>query len=117
MPGEWLFINISHPQSRSFGGSQYWLLVVDNVTDYCFSIFLKSKDQLGSAMIHLIKELKSMHEIIVHKICCDNSGENVAFKNQAKEEGLGLNFKFTVCQMLQQNGCIERKYATLFGQV
>jgi len=39
MPGEWLFIDISHPQNKSFGGSQYWLLVVDDVTDYCFSIF------------------------------------------------------------------------------
>ncbi len=38
-PGERLFINISHPQSHSFGGSQYWLLVIDDATDYCFSIF------------------------------------------------------------------------------
>jgi len=41
----------------------------------------------------------------------------VAFKNLAKEEGLGLNFEFTARQMPQQNGCIEQKYATLFGQV
>jgi len=116
-PGERLFINISHPQSHSFGGLQYWLLIVDDATDYCFSIFLKSKDQLGSAMIRLIKELKSKYNIIVHKIQCDNSSENVTFKNKAKEEGLGLNFKFTACQMPQQNGCVERKYATLFGQV
>jgi len=38
-PGERLFIDISHPQSRTFGGSQYWLLAVDDATDYCFSIF------------------------------------------------------------------------------
>jgi len=68
MPGEQLFIDISHPQSRSFGGLQYWLLIVDDATDYCFSIFLKSKDQLRFAMIRLIKELKSKHNIIVHKI-------------------------------------------------
>ncbi len=116
-PGERLFIDISHPQSRSFGGSQYWLLIVDDATDYCFSIFLKSKDQLGSAMIGLIKELKVNQDIIVCKIRCDNSGENIAFKNKAKEEGLGLNFEFMARQTPQQNGRIERKYATLFGQV
>jgi len=67
-PGERLFIDISHLQNKSFGGSQYWLLVVGNVTNYCFSIFLKSKDQLGSAMIPLIKELKNKHTIVVCRI-------------------------------------------------
>ena len=75
---------------------------------------MKSKDQLGSAMIGLIKELKVEQDIVVRKIRCGNSGENVAFKNKAKEEGLGLNFEFTACQMPQQNGRVERKYATLF---
>jgi len=65
---EWLFIDISHPQSRSFGSSQYWLLVINDATNYCFSIFLKMKDQLGSAMIKLIKELKSVRDIVVCKI-------------------------------------------------
>ncbi len=68
-------------------------------------------------MIRLIKELKIEHDIVVHKIQCNNSGENVAFKNKAKEGGLGLNFEFTACQMPQQNGRVERKYATLFGRV
>jgi len=62
-------------------------------------------------MIKLIKELKSEQNVIVRKIRCDNSGENVAFKNQAKEEGLGLSFEFTAHQMPQQNGRVERKYA------
>ena len=68
-------------------------------------------------MITLIKVLKSKQNIIVHKIRCDNSGENVAFKNQAKEEGLGLSFEFTAHQTPQQNGQVEHKYATLFGRV
>jgi len=68
-------------------------------------------------MIRLIKELKDEQDIVVCKIQCDNSGENVAFKNKAKEEGLGLNFEFTAHQMPQQNGHIKRKYTTLFGQV
>jgi len=68
-------------------------------------------------MIKLIKELKSKQSVIVCKIRCDNSGENVAFKNQAKEEGLGLIFEFMAHQTPQQNGCVQHKYATLFGQV
>jgi len=45
IPGEWLFIDISHVKSCSFGGSQYWLLAVNDATDISFSLFLKTKDQ------------------------------------------------------------------------
>jgi len=41
-PGKWLFINISHVKSQSFGGSQYWLLAVNDVMDFSFSLFLKT---------------------------------------------------------------------------
>jgi len=111
MPGEWLFIDISH--KCTFGSSQYWLLMV--ATNYCFSIFLKSKDHHSSTMIKLIKELKSKQSVIVHKIRCDNSGENVAFKSQVKEEVLGLIFEFTARQTPQQNCRVKCKYATLFS--
>jgi len=39
MPGEWLFVDINHVKSQSFGGLQYWLLAISNVTDCSFSLF------------------------------------------------------------------------------
>jgi len=117
MPGERLFINISNVQAKSFGGSHYWLQTVDDVTNLSFSLFLKSKDQTASAMISLIKDLWDTHKIVVKKICCDNSGENIAFQTEAKKVGLGLNFKFTAQQTPQQNGRVEHKFAMLFGRV
>jgi len=54
MPGKRLFIDISHVKSRSFGGLQYWLLTVDDATDFSFSLFLKTKDQMAKVMILLI---------------------------------------------------------------
>jgi len=110
-------VDISHVKNRSFGGSQYWLLAVDDATDFSFSLFLKTKDQTARAMISLIKELRALENVVVKKIRCDNSGENVAFQAAAKEEGLGLHFEFTARQTPQQNGRVERKFATLFGRV
>jgi len=116
-PGERLFIDISHPQAKSFSGSQYWLLAMDDATDLSFSLFLKSKDQTALAMISLIKDLCDTQNIVIKKICCDNSGENITFQAKAKKEGLSLNFKYTACQTLQQNGRVECKFATLFRRV
>jgi len=112
-PGEWLFINISHAQAKSFGGLQHWLLAVD----LSFSLFLKSKDQKATAMILLIKDLCDTHKIVVKKIQCNNSGENIAFQTKAKKDGLGLNFRFTVCQTLQQNRRVKHEFAMLFRRV
>jgi len=57
MLGKWLFVDISHMKSQSFGSLQYWLLAVNDTTDFSFSLFLKMKDQTVRAMISLIKEL------------------------------------------------------------
>jgi len=65
-------------------------------------------------MILLIKSLCDKEKIVVQKIQCDNSGENVAFQAEAKQEGIGLNFEFTTHQTLQQNRRVECKFATLF---
>jgi len=68
-------------------------------------------------MVSLIRELRDSENIIVKKIRCDNSGENITFQATAKQEGLGLHFKFMAHQTLQQNGRVEHKFATLFGRV
>jgi len=116
MPGKWLFIDISHVKSHSYSSSQYWLLAVNDATDFSFSLFLKMKDQMSKAMISLIQELKDSENIIVKMIQCNNLGENITFQAAAKEEGLGLHFEFTAHQTPQQNGHIECKFATLFGR-
>jgi len=53
MPGERLFMDISSVQEKSFGGSKYWLLAINYAMDFCFSKFLKTKDQTSNAMISL----------------------------------------------------------------
>ena len=53
----------------------------------------------------------------VKYIRCDNAGENLKFKENADaDENLELTFEFTAPGTPQQNGKIERKFATLFGR-
>jgi len=104
-------------EHESYGKAKFWLLVIDDATDFCWSFFLKSKSETKEVMIGLIKELSDKNKIKVEKIRCDNSGENRSFQQAAKQERLGLTFEFTARKTPQQNGRVERKFATLFGCV
>ena len=42
-PGGRLFFDISSVKRVSFGGSKFWLLIVDDATDFCFSYFSSKK--------------------------------------------------------------------------
>ncbi len=116
-PGERLFIDISSTEHESYGKAKFWLLVVDDATNFCWSFFLKSKNETKEVMIGLIMELKDKNNIKVEKVQCDNLGENHSFQQAAKQEWLGITFEFTARKTPQQNGCVEWKFATLFGHV
>ena len=115
--GNRLFIDISSIKSTSFGGKKFWLLALDDFSDYSFSFFLKSKDELSATVRALIKELKAKNGIAVKTIRCDNAGENKKLEKDSKKDGLGLNFEYTAPGMPQQNGRVERKFAALYGRV
>jgi len=66
--GERLMIDISKIDNVSYGGAKFWLLAMDDATDYCWTMLLKSKDELPMRMIELIKELKDINQIQVKKI-------------------------------------------------
>ena len=65
----------------------------------------------------LIKELKEKYGVVVKTIRGDNSGENMKFEQLCKQEGMGITFEYTTPGTPQQNGRIERKFATLYGRV
>jgi hypothetical protein len=115
--GDQLFIDISSIKSTSLGGKKFWLLALDDHSDFCFSFFLKSKDELSETMMTLIKDLKATNNIHVKTIRCDNAGENKKFESDTKKQGLGLKFEFTAPGTPQQNGRVERKFAALYGRV
>ena len=116
IPGERLYIDISSIKARSLSGSKFWLLVVDEATHMKWSFLLKSKDQTTDVMIPFIKELAAKYFKRVKYIRCDNAGENTSLEKAAQEQGLGITFEYSAPGTPQQNGIVERAFATLMGR-
>jgi hypothetical protein len=51
-------VDISSIKGESYDGSYFWALVVDDHTDYCWSLFLKSKCDLKGKFLALLTYLK-----------------------------------------------------------
>ena len=117
IPGERLFFDISSIKSKSFGGAKFWLLIVDDATGFAFSYFLKKKSETSRKIVSLIEHLKATLNYQVKFLHCDNAGENMSAEEACKEEGLGVIFEHTVPNTPQQNGQVERCFATLHGRV
>ncbi len=65
IPGERIFIDTSSVRTKSFGGSKFWLLVVDDCTDVAWSAFLRKKSDQVDRIVDLIKDLAKKHKTTV----------------------------------------------------
>ena len=52
--GERLYMEISSICSISYGGAKFWLLIVDEATDYCWRYFIKTKDEVIEHLMGLL---------------------------------------------------------------
>jgi len=91
--------------------------VLDDCTDNGFSFFLKEKSQTSEIMIPFLKLLERRFGRGVKFIRCDNSGENRVLQKECDKNGLGIEFEFTAPNTPQQNGRVERKFATFWGRM
>jgi hypothetical protein len=48
---------------------------VDDYTDYCWSYFVKNKDQLKTKVVELVEELKDKERFVKY-LSLDDAGEN-----------------------------------------
>ena len=51
LPGERFYIDLAWIRTRSYSGSQYWCLAVDDCTGMCWSVFMKHKSELAEKLI------------------------------------------------------------------
>jgi transposase InsO family protein len=111
-------IDISWIKTESIAKKRYWLLVMDEYTNFLWSYFMKNKDDQVSIVIKHIK-MQNEPKVKVTYIGCDNSGENHDIQNYLRERSpkIRCKFEFTAPDSPQLNGKIERNFATLCGRV
>jgi hypothetical protein len=59
IPRERLMVDISSVQSSIFGGSKFWIMVLNDCPDMCWSMFVLAKSHLLEHVALLIKKLQS----------------------------------------------------------
>jgi transposase InsO family protein len=116
IPGEQVYLDISSIKDVSYGGYKFWVLIVDDYTNYCWSIFLKNKSELKEKMFPLLTDLK-IAGIDNKHIRCDDSGENKAFYDACSAKGYNIKFEFSGPRTPQRNGKVERKFQTFYGRI
>ena len=116
-PGDRLFMDISSIKYASAGGAKFWALFVDDCTDFVFGVYMKKKSDLSIDGIKLINSIENNYGIKIKKIRCDNAGENKAFEEEIIDRGMKICFEYTAVNTPQQNGRVERKFATIYGRV
>jgi len=115
-PGERIMIDTSSVRSQDHVSGRFWLLVVDEATNMKWSFFIRSKKQQVPVLEGFIKTLKELGHPVKH-IRCDNAGENESLKKKLDADGSTIRFEFTARQTPQQNGKVERAFASLYGRM
>jgi hypothetical protein len=115
-PGERLYVDISSIKGKSFGGAKFWALIVDAFYGYCWSYFLKRKDELSNSVVSLIQELRN-DNIFVKLLRLDDAGENYALEKACKHEKLCIKFEYSGPRTPQRNGKVEQKFQMLYGKI
>jgi hypothetical protein len=60
-----------------------WLIVVDERTQLKWISFFEKKNQIVKPLCEQFNMVKQDFDNHVRYVCCDNAGENIAFKNRA----------------------------------
>jgi hypothetical protein len=84
--GDRIMFDISSVNALSQGGNQFWLLIMDDYTNYCWSFFLPHKDDLPQVMLQWLRQVTSKYKIKVQCFRCDNAGENKSFQSFLKKK-------------------------------
>ena len=77
--------------------------MINDCSDYPWSLFLKEKSNLAETTLGLVNNLKIKFNLQLQYLCCDNAGKNQAFKKTCKQEGLGIDLEYIAPGMPQQN--------------
>lgn len=113
-PGELIHGDLCGPmETKSLGGSSYFLLLKDDYSNFRFVYFLKRKSETKDRIAEFLEQFENEFECRVKRFRSDGGGE---FMNR-DVEGLfkkkGIVHETTVAYTPEQNGRIEREMRTV----
>ena len=76
-----MYADLNGPFYLAFGGSKYWVQIVDNASRMDFSYFIKTKDQTASCVNDYIGHVRSMDTTL-------------AFQDVTTQEKTRFTYKF-----------------------
>ncbi|MGH3055561.1 MAG: hypothetical protein ACRDL7_11350, partial [Gaiellaceae bacterium] len=109
-PGERICIDTSGPFQETPAGSRYWIKCVDEYTRKSFDGFVRSKSQLSARAGEWIIRFNGEGKKVTY-LRCDNAGEHQTKLKQVCDK-LGVTLEYTAPNTPQQNGIVERRFAT-----
>jgi len=115
--GQRLFLDISSIKYRSSGGAKYLALFMDDHSGFLIGIYLKRESELEEKGVEILHKIENYYNVKIERIRCDNAGENISFEKECARNKMSIKFEYTSVGTPQQNGRIERKFATLYGRV
>ena len=78
-PGNRIYLDTSWIKYPSGGGNNYWVLLVDEVTKMCWSLFIRKKSELPSSVIEIFNSIINSKRKIMF-IRDDNAGEKISLE-------------------------------------
>ena len=109
-PGERLHIDLSTLPHLTVGGSKHWVKLKDQFSGMSWNVFVTRKSQVPDVLRRKLKFFKGAG-IKIENLRCDNAGEHqTQFQQVCEEEGVKL--EYTAPNTPQQNGVVERQFAT-----
>ena len=106
-------MDVSYIKRESLGKRNMWILIEDQATSMKWSYFGRRKNEVSDVVYEFILKLKNKDNSLSKYLRMDNSGENVGLKNKMQREGLDVIIEFTSPNTPEQNGQVERSFATL----
>ena len=115
--GHRFFLDISSIKYQSIGGAKYLALFMDDHSGFLVGVYLKRKSELEEKGLETLAKIENYYKVKVERIRCDNAGENLMLEKACARNKMRIKFEYTSSRTPQQNGRIERKFATLYGRV
>jgi len=100
-------------RTMSLGGNYYGLVIVDDYSQFTWTLFIATKDETYYAFKRFVKVIQNEKNCSISPVKSDHGGEFQNEKFHIFCSKLGIKHNFSAPRTPQQNGVVERKNRSL----